>query len=107
MKRQLESEKSPLLDQLTIRQRPGITTFRFWQEGAGYDLNLTSAKAILASIDYVHLNPVRRKLCAAAIDWRWSSARWYQSEGKDVDLSLPTLTAFPAGFFCVGGSEAI
>ena len=55
----------------------------FWTacEGPGYDRNLTQPKTILSAIDYVHENPVRRKLCQRAVDWHWSSARSYLSGG--------------------------
>jgi putative transposase len=99
IKIQLRDERSPLLQQLTVRQRPGVQAFRFWQEGPGYDRNLVSDRAIVAAIDYIHLNPVRRGLCRSTVDWKWSSARWYASDGRDVDADLPRLTPLPAGFF--------
>ena len=102
IKRQLASHNSSLLAKLTIRQRPGVETFRFWQEGPGYDRNLTTEKTIYAAIDYLHGNPVRRGLSRRATDWRWSSARWYASEGQAVDAALPRLTSLPGGFFHVG-----
>ncbi len=40
-------------------------TFRHWQEGPGYDRNLTKPTTILAAIDYIHLNPVRRAFVPA------------------------------------------
>lgn len=76
----LTEHQHPWLAKLTIQQRPGITTFRFWQEGPGYDRNLTDAKTLLAAIDYIHLNPVRRGLCQAAKDWQWSSAVWHEQQ---------------------------
>ena len=60
IKQLLEAQQSRLLEKLTIAQRPGVTTFRFWQEGPGYDRNLTTSKATLAAIDYLYENPVRR-----------------------------------------------
>jgi putative transposase len=42
IKKLLEESHNPLLEKLTIRQRPGVTTFRYWQEGPGYDRNLTA-----------------------------------------------------------------
>jgi putative transposase len=51
--------------------------FRFWQEGTGYDRNLFTPAAIQASLDYIHNNPVQRTLCRKAVDWKWSSARYY------------------------------
>jgi putative transposase len=110
IKQELMESKDPLLDRLTIRQRPNVTTFRFWQEGPGYDRNLTSQPALLASIDYLHLNPVRRGLCSEAVTWPWSSARWHLSEGRFVDPMLPRLTQLPTGTFhfgAVGGAERV
>ena len=98
IKKRLIDSRSMLLEKLTIRQRPGVTTFRFWQEGPGYDRNLTEAKSLLATIDYVHLNPVRRGLVSAAVDWRWSSARWYQDPRGAQDAMLPRVHGLPAGW---------
>ena len=63
IKQFLVAEQNPLLNELIVRQRPGVSTFRFWQEGPGFDRNLTTEKAILATIQYLHLNLVRRRLC--------------------------------------------
>jgi putative transposase len=71
---------SPLLERLTIQERPDKMSFRFWQEGPGYDRNLQKPGTILAAIDYLHMNPVRRGLVVRAIDWKWSSARWYLND---------------------------
>ena len=90
--------KSDLLESLFVRQRPGVQTFRFWQEGPGYDRNIRSEKALQAAIEYIHLNPVRRKLVERANDYSWSSAAWYQSHGIEINKRLPLLTAPPADF---------
>jgi len=99
IKQLLVSTESRLLEKLTIRQRPGVETFRYWQEGPGYDRNLTGAKTVLSAIDYLHLNPVRRGLCASAIDWRWSSARHYAAEHIPEDPLLPTIHGLPSESF--------
>jgi putative transposase len=57
IKQLLEQVRSPLLQKLTVRERPGKFCFRFWQEGPGFDRNLFTADAIQASIDYIHHNP--------------------------------------------------
>lgn len=75
VKRRLIRTDDPLLAELTVQQRPGVTTFRFWQEGPGFDRNLDEPKTIQFAIDYIHMNPVRRGLCSRAVDWPWSSAR--------------------------------
>ncbi len=99
VKQLLEQAEDPLLKQLTVHQRPGVTAFRFWQEGPGYDRNLTHEKSVLTAIDYLHMNPVRRGLCERILDWYWSSARWYAAEGRLDDTLLPKLTTLLPGFF--------
>lgn len=99
IKELLYQEQNSLLEELTIRERPGKMVFRFWQEGAGYDRNVSTRKAVEAAINYIHLNPVNRKLVTECRDWKWSSARWYESDGEIVDLDLPTIHGLSWGFF--------
>jgi putative transposase len=97
IKQILQQLGSPLLKKLTIRERPGKRVFRFWQEGPGYDRNLRTVNAILAAMDYIHQNPVRRGLCNRAIDWKWSSARFYLEPDYTGDPDLPTIGPLPQG----------
>jgi putative transposase len=99
IKRLLQETNTRLLQRLTIRQRPGVDTFRFWQEGPGYDRNLAAPDIVLAAIDYIHLNPVRRGLVERAIDWQWSSARWYEGQSYYRHFRLPRVERLPAEFF--------
>jgi len=65
---------------------------RFWQHGGGYDRNEFSTGEIAETIAYIHNNPVKRGLVARAVDWPWSSARWYARErdgGVEIDPMLP------------------
>jgi putative transposase len=96
IKQILIDAKSPLLARLTIEERPGKMVFRFWQEGPGYDRNLTNPKVIASSIDYIHLNPQRRNLVKEPIEWRWSSCRYYATEGRYEDPALPKLHGLPS-----------
>jgi len=74
-------ESSPdWLPRITV-QRGKRRERRFWQAGGGYDRNAQEATTILAMIDYIHANPVRRGLVTLAEDWKWSSAAWV--EGKN------------------------
>lgn len=94
----LEASRSPLLKQLTIRERPGKHCFRFWQEGPGYDRNLFEPSTIRASLDYIHENPVKRGLCRRAVDWKWSSALHYHAESAEVACKeLPSIHGLPWG----------
>ena len=90
---------SDLVERLTVQERPGKTAFRYWQEGPGYDRNLSSQKAVLAAIDYIHRNPIRRGLVDEVAHWKWSSARWYASDKQIVDPDLPTIHGLPPEFF--------
>jgi hypothetical protein len=79
-------------------ERPGKTCFRFWQEGPGYDRNLTTSTAIEAAIEYIHMNPVRRGMVNRAVDWRWSSASWYLLDPpRQQLLRLPVIHGMPVG----------
>jgi len=95
IKELLRQSGDPLLRKLTIRQRPGVTTFRYWQEGPGYDRNITEPKTLLHAIDYIHANPVRRGLVEAALDWRWSSIHHYAGAEPPDDPLLPTVHRLP------------
>ncbi len=53
------------------------TERHFWQTGGGYDRNITLGETLLAMIEYIHANPVRKNLCVRPQDWRWSSAAWF------------------------------
>ena len=53
---------------------------RFWQPRF-YDFNVWSAKKVREKLEYMHLNPVTRKLVAHPKDWPWSSWSFY-AQGK-------------------------
>ncbi|HEY3395092.1 MAG TPA: transposase [Lacipirellulaceae bacterium] len=98
VKQQLTAAHSPLLSRLTVEERPGKRCFRFWQEGPGYDRNLSTPTVIEAVIEYIHMNPVRRGLVKRAARWKWSSASWYLLDAPRQQLSgLPFIHGLPAG----------
>jgi len=99
----LEANRSPLLQQLTVRERPGKYCFRFWQEGPGFDRNIFTAEAISASIEYIHENPVKSGLCQRVIDFKWSSARFHLEQITDADL--PKLTRPDPEWFHEAGTQ--
>lgn len=100
MRQRLTEVSSPLINRLTVQERPAKTCFRFWQEGPGYDRNLMTPAAIEAAIDYIHMNPVRRGLRKRTVDWKWSSASWYLLDPPRQQIpELPTVHGLPAGIF--------
>lgn len=43
-----------------------------------YGFNVFSREKLEEKLIYMHLNPVRTGLVEKAVDWRYSSARWYE-----------------------------
>jgi putative transposase len=72
----LENSSPEWLERIT-RKRGEKTERLFWQSGGGHDRNVESARTLLAEIDYIHLNPVKRGLVELAANWKWSSAGWF------------------------------
>lgn len=52
-----------------------------------YGFNIWSRHKVEEKLDYMHMNPVRAGLVERAVDWKWSSARWYDDK-KPVGLSI-------------------
>lgn len=70
----ISRENQLLAEELTVYWPNGRKEFRFWQQGGGYDRNLTSKEAIRAAYDYIHDNPVKARLVEKEEEWPWSSA---------------------------------
>jgi len=51
---------------------------------------------LLAAIDYLHHNPVRRGFVNMAADWKWSSAGYYGFDPAQQYPGLPTIHSLPA-----------
>ena len=49
---------------------------KFWQPKS-YVFQVYRERKILQKLNDMHENPVRAGLVQKAVDWRWSSARWY------------------------------
>jgi len=53
---------------------------QFWQRRF-YDFNVWSGKKIREKLDYMHRNPVMRKLVTHPREWPWSSWAYYEGSG--------------------------
>jgi putative transposase len=63
---------------------------RFWQTGGGYDRNIFRDETFVYTLDYMHLNPVRKKLVTDPLEWKWSSAGFYQTrQSGQVEIDYP------------------
>jgi putative transposase len=89
----LRQHAPTFLERLRDQQPNGDVHYRFWQRGGGYDRNIHESHTLRTMIDYIHNNPVRRGLVKAAIDWPWSSARFYAGM-QDVVLAMDPLVEF-------------
>src|SRR5262245_56395676 len=67
----LRSQAAHWLSRITV-QRGTRLERRFWQAGGGFDRNVTEPDIVLAMIEYIHANPVRRGLVSSAEVWKWS-----------------------------------
>ncbi len=76
--RYMQSFKS-LVSHVLFKERHGIWMPRF------DDVIIASDNVFLTKLNYIHENPVRAGLVTKAIDWCWSSARfWYLDEPSDA-----------------------
>ncbi len=71
------AENSPKWLPRLTRNRGSKSERLFWQSGGGYDRNVVGPSTLIAEIEYVHMNPVRRGLVERADQWKWSSAGWF------------------------------
>ena len=69
----VKQQAPTFIPRMTDAQPNGKTSLRFWQRGGGYDQNLWTSDKVWEKIDYIHDNPVKRKLVERAGDWMWSS----------------------------------
>jgi putative transposase len=65
--------RAPILSRITDSRGSA----HFWLRGGGYDRNIGAGREFTEKFNYIHANPVRRGLVERAVDWKWSSARWY------------------------------
>jgi putative transposase len=64
----------------------GAEEAAFWQRRF-YDFNVWSAKKVKEKLEYIHGNPVKRKLVTHPKDWPWSSWSHY-AKGEEGLLRI-------------------
>ena len=83
----LRREQPEYLPQLAGRKRGDKVEHHFWQPGGGFDRNVFEPRTAWKMVDYLHNNPLRKSLALRAVDWRWSSARYYEGL-EEYDLAV-------------------
>ena len=71
---------------LRNRRRKSATQMPLWNENEPrsfwqrrfYDFNVWSKKKRIEKLNYMHMNPVKRRLVTHPKLWMWSSYRFYQ-----------------------------
>ncbi len=81
------SKASNWLEQFRGRSRQGARV-RVWKE-RGRAFPVTRDDGLMQKLNYMHQNPMRRKLVENAEDWEYSSARWYA--GGESFISIDEL----------------
>jgi REP element-mobilizing transposase RayT len=72
-----KSRRKESSQQLKLRfQSSDHSLPQFWQPRF-YDFNVWSQKKFVEKLQYMHMNPVKRKLVARPKDWPWSSCSFY------------------------------
>ncbi len=69
------TRKAPVA-QLRLPFPFGVAASAFWQRRF-YDFNVWSTKKLKEKLDYIHRNPVQRRLVVHPKDWAWSSWSHY------------------------------
>ncbi len=72
------------------QQRP------FWQ-ARYYDFNVYTPRKRSKKIDYMHRNPIKRRLVSEPSKWLWSSCRHYQTGERGAVEIEPKWTAAKRG----------
>ena len=75
--RQLRRKTRASTRQLKLRfQSSDHSSPQFWQPRF-YDFNVWSQKKFVEKLQYMHMNPLKRKLVVHPKDWPWSSFSFY------------------------------
>ena len=71
----------------------------YHEPGDLHELTFSSYRRMpLLTNRYIHNNPVRRGLCRRAVDWKWSSARYYLgTPPRQQHTGLPLIDGLPEG----------
>jgi len=80
-----QQAKTEILDKLHNNKKGYKlqSSYQLWQEGFHPQL-ISNLIIMRQKIDYIHNNPVRRKLVDDCCDWKYSSAADYYEKGKGL-----------------------
>jgi putative transposase len=79
--RRRSSRRTPAEQRSLAFHRSESQLPQFWQRRF-YDFNVWSRKKRIEKLNYMHMNPVKRKLVENPKDWPWSSYAFCQRKGQ-------------------------
>ncbi len=89
-----KKNQTPQLEQMATGQSK--QPYRFWQAGGGYDRNFVSRDTVRNVMNYIHINPVRRKLVVHPTDWYYASYKyWYTEQAGPIECDRDSLSETP------------
>src|SRR5262249_51918094 len=96
--RHLREHAPDWLPRITVQHGKRLEN-RFWQAGGAFDHNAIEPHVILAMVEYIHANPVRRGFVSNPEDWKWSSAGWLEGKNslRPDPIEMGGLTGFSRG----------
>ncbi len=59
--------------------------FQIWERNP-LSIDLYTTRVFCQKLNYIHQNPVRKGICSLSTDYRFSSARYYESGVKEWDF---------------------
>ena len=86
--RRLRGRRRGARGQLALQFPDPAEYRRFWQRRY-YDFNVYSEKKLREKLDYMHRNPVKRRLVKHPRDWPWSSWTFYEQGHGLIAMDQP------------------
>jgi len=83
IKRNLENNHPDVLKVFRVDLKD--RTYQFWKRNP-LCVDLFDNKVMAEKINYIHNNPVKAGLCKEAIDYKYSSAKFYDELGDEFDF---------------------
>ena len=83
LKRDLEINHPRALDSFQVDLKDRV--YQFWQRNP-LCIDLYDNKIIVEKLNYIHNNPVKANLCKESIDYRFSSAKFYNEIGDEFSF---------------------
>ena len=83
IKRDLQVNHPNILKEFLVRLND--RTYQFWQRNS-LAVNLYNNKTIIEKLNYIHNNPIKAELCKESIDYKFSSAKFYNELGDEFNF---------------------